>query len=189
MKQSAIKSQHQTVLASLMGTLGTHSTFSRIHLAADSGHWNWNERVSVSHSSSNNRDNFPKTAWDVCKYYMSVHDIIICNETASECLQYASSSPNIVQISAFLNSRDWLLKWFSLESADFQMSPSDMTDIGLKRNIFFVYCYVLAGIHQWPRLGESHRHFTSLHALHALHAITHHYHHDYMHYSLRPLHT
>jgi hypothetical protein len=28
-----------------MGTLGTHSTF-RIHLAADSGHWNLNERVS-----------------------------------------------------------------------------------------------------------------------------------------------
>jgi hypothetical protein len=46
-----------------------HSTF-RIHLAADSGHWNWNERVSMSHSSLNNRDNFPKTAWEVCKYYM-----------------------------------------------------------------------------------------------------------------------
>jgi hypothetical protein len=32
--------------------------------------------------------------------------------------------PNIVQISAFLISKDWLLKCVGLESADFQMSPS-----------------------------------------------------------------
>jgi hypothetical protein len=31
-----------------------------------------------------------------------------------------------VQISAFLNSRDGLLKCASFESADFQMSPSDI---------------------------------------------------------------
>jgi hypothetical protein len=31
-----------------------------------------------------------------------LHDIIICKETASECLPYARTAP-IVQISAFLN--------------------------------------------------------------------------------------
>jgi hypothetical protein len=33
-------------------------------------------------------------------------------------------STQIMQIPAFLKSRDWLLKGFSLESVDFQMSPS-----------------------------------------------------------------
>ena len=61
-----------------------------------------------------------------------LHDIIICEETASECLPYASTAPNIMQISAFLISKDWLLKCVGLESADFQMPPSD---IGLNLNI------------------------------------------------------
>jgi hypothetical protein len=52
-----------------MGMLGTHRIF-RIHLAADSGHWNQNERVPLSHSSLDNRDYIPKTVWEVCKYYM-----------------------------------------------------------------------------------------------------------------------
>ena len=73
MTQTWTMSQHQKALASIMGTLATHSTF-RIHLAADEGHWNWNERVPMSHSSLNNhdslRDNIPKTSWEVCKYYM-----------------------------------------------------------------------------------------------------------------------
>jgi hypothetical protein len=32
-------------------------------LAADSGQWNQNERVLMSHSSLDKRDNIPKTAW------------------------------------------------------------------------------------------------------------------------------
>jgi hypothetical protein len=32
-------------------------------LAADSGHWNQNERVPMSQSSLNMRDNIPKTSW------------------------------------------------------------------------------------------------------------------------------
>ena len=39
-----------------------------------------------------------------------LHNIIICEETASECLPYARTVPKIVQIPAFLFSRDWLLK-------------------------------------------------------------------------------
>jgi hypothetical protein len=62
-------SQHQEALASQMGMLGTQRTF-RIYLAADSGHWNRNERMPMSHISLKNRNNFPKTAWDMCKYYM-----------------------------------------------------------------------------------------------------------------------
>jgi hypothetical protein len=61
-----------------------------------------------------------------------LHDFIIFEETASECLPYASTAPNIMQISAFLISKDWLLKCVGLESADFQMPPSD---IGLNLNI------------------------------------------------------
>jgi hypothetical protein len=45
-----------------------------------------------------------------------LHDIIICEETASECLPYASTAPNIVQISAFLITKDRLssfeMCWF-----------------------------------------------------------------------------
>jgi hypothetical protein len=61
-----------------------------------------------------------------------LHDIIICEGAASECLPYASTAPNIMQISAFLISKNWLLKCVGLESADFQMPPSD---IGLNLNI------------------------------------------------------
>jgi hypothetical protein len=61
-----------------------------------------------------------------------LHDIIIFEVTASEFLPYASTAPNIMQISAFLISKDWLLKCVGLESADFQMPPSD---IGLNLNI------------------------------------------------------
>jgi hypothetical protein len=43
-------------------------------------------------------------------YDVNVQDIITCGETASECLPYASTAPNILQNPAFLNSRDWLLK-------------------------------------------------------------------------------
>jgi hypothetical protein len=70
----------------------------------------------MSHSSLNNRDNIFKTAWKVCRYYMIVdNDTIICEEsffteTASECLSFACTAPNILQISAFLISKDWLLK-------------------------------------------------------------------------------
>jgi hypothetical protein len=56
----------------------------------------------------------------------TLQDIIICVETASECLPYASTAPNIVQISAFLMTKDRLLKCVGLESADFQMPPSDI---------------------------------------------------------------
>jgi hypothetical protein len=50
--------------------------------------------------------------------------ILYCGETASECLPYASITPNIVKILAFLNSREELLK--CIASADFQMSPPDI---------------------------------------------------------------
>jgi hypothetical protein len=53
-----------------------------------------------------------------------LHDIIICEETASECLPYASTAPNIIQISAFLITKDRLLKCVGLRSADFQMPHS-----------------------------------------------------------------
>ena len=66
-----------------------------------------------------------------------LHDIIICGETDSECFSYAITAPKIVQNSAFLNSRDWLLKCVNLEKADFEMTPSV---IGQKLNIFFVFC-------------------------------------------------
>jgi hypothetical protein len=55
-----------------------------------------------------------------------LHDIIICEETASECLPYASIAPNIMQISAFLITKDRLLKCVGMKSADFQMPPSDI---------------------------------------------------------------
>jgi hypothetical protein len=55
-----------------------------------------------------------------------LHDIIICEETASECLPYASTAPNIVQISAFMISKDRLLKCVGLERADFQVPPSNI---------------------------------------------------------------
>jgi hypothetical protein len=54
-----------------------------------------------------------------------LHDFILCEETA-ECLPYASTAPNIVQISAFLITKDRLLKCIGLKSADFQMPPSDI---------------------------------------------------------------
>jgi hypothetical protein len=62
-------------------------------------------------------------------------------------LPYVCIAPNIVQIFAFLNSRDWLLKCASFESADFQMSLSP-SDISSNLNIFFVYCKVLAGAYR-----------------------------------------
>jgi hypothetical protein len=57
-----------------------------------------------------------------------LHDIIIYEETASECLPYVNTVPNRVQISAFLISKDWLLKYvgLKLDSADFQNPPSDI---------------------------------------------------------------
>jgi hypothetical protein len=55
-----------------------------------------------------------------------LHDIIICEETAPEHLLYVSTAPKIVQTYAFLHARYWLLKCLNLESADFQMSPSDI---------------------------------------------------------------
>jgi hypothetical protein len=58
--------------------------------------------------------------------------MIICEETPSECFPYASTALNIVQISAFLISKDGLLKCVGLESADFQMPPSN---IGLNLTI------------------------------------------------------
>jgi hypothetical protein len=61
-----------------------------------------------------------------------LHDIMICEEIASECISYASTAPNIMQISTFLISKDGLLKCVGLESADFQMPPSD---IGLNLKI------------------------------------------------------
>ena len=60
-----------------------------------------------------------------------LHDIIICKDNASECLLYVRTAPQIVQIPAFLFSRDALLKCDSLDSADFQMFRSD---IGIKLN-------------------------------------------------------
>jgi hypothetical protein len=59
MMQTATMSQHQKALASQIGMLGTQSTF-RIHLAADSGHWNQNEKMPMSNISLKNRNNFPK---------------------------------------------------------------------------------------------------------------------------------
>jgi uncharacterized protein YmfQ (DUF2313 family) len=67
MMHTATMSQRQKAVAQRMGTLGTHSTL-RIHLAADSGHWNQNERVPRSYNSLDSRDKIPgpKTAWEVC---------------------------------------------------------------------------------------------------------------------------
>jgi hypothetical protein len=50
-----------------------------------------------------------------------LHDIINCEEAASECLPYASTVPNMVQIHVFLNSKDWHWKCVCLkfESAEF----------------------------------------------------------------------
>jgi len=55
-----------------------------------------------------------------------LHKFIICKENASECLPYACTAHKIVQIPAFLFSRDGLLKCVDLDSADFQMSPSEI---------------------------------------------------------------
>jgi hypothetical protein len=78
----------------------------------------------MSHSSLNDRDNIPKTTWSLGRCANT--DIIICEETSSECLSYASTAPNIVQISAFLITKDRLLKCVGLKSADFQVPPSDI---------------------------------------------------------------
>ena len=64
-----VAAQHQKALASRMGTLGTHITI-RIHLAADSECLGAASRVSMSHSSHIPRDNIPKIAWEVFKYYI-----------------------------------------------------------------------------------------------------------------------
>jgi hypothetical protein len=40
MTHTATMSQHQKALAPQMGILGAHSTLKKIHLAADSAHWN-----------------------------------------------------------------------------------------------------------------------------------------------------
>ena len=55
-----------------------------------------------------------------------LQNFIICEENASECLPYTCTALKIVQIPAFLFSRDGLLKCVDLDSADFQMSPSDI---------------------------------------------------------------
>jgi hypothetical protein len=67
----------------------------------------------------------------------TLHDIIIYEEIASECMSMmsyhdVSTAPSIMHISAFLISKDGLLKCVGFESADFHMPPSD---IGLSLNI------------------------------------------------------
>jgi hypothetical protein len=52
--------------------------------------------------------------------------MISCEKTAFECLPYASTAPNIVQIFAFLITKDRLLKCVGLKRADFQMPPYDI---------------------------------------------------------------
>jgi hypothetical protein len=76
--------------------LGTHrviapSETTWLAMAADSGHWNSNKRVPRSHSL-NVRDTIPKTAWDSFGgvKILHEHDIIICEETTSECFLYAN---------------------------------------------------------------------------------------------------
>jgi hypothetical protein len=116
-------SDHVTAPQSSSITIG-YVRNSQHHLAAD-----WNEKeYPMSYSSLDSKDNFRKTAW---RSVQIRHDIIICEETASECLPYVYTAPKIVQISAFLNSRDWLLKCAGFESADFQMSPSDICVISI----------------------------------------------------------
>jgi hypothetical protein len=48
----------------------------------------------MSTSILKNRDNIPKIALEV----QILYDIIICEETASECLAYAHTAHNIIQI-------------------------------------------------------------------------------------------
>jgi hypothetical protein len=69
MMHTLTTSQHQKASASRMGTLGTHIAI-RIHLAADSECLGAASRVSMSHSSHIPRDNIPKIAWEVFKYYI-----------------------------------------------------------------------------------------------------------------------
>jgi hypothetical protein len=76
-----------------MSTLGARSIL-RIDLAADSELLESKRIASRSSSSLNVKDNIPKTAWEVHILY----DIIICEGTASECLAYAHTAHNIVQI-------------------------------------------------------------------------------------------
>jgi hypothetical protein len=58
-----------------------------------------------------------------------LHDIIICEETAPECLPNVCTEPNIMQIPASLNSKEGLLKCVVLKVLifNFQMSPSDIS--------------------------------------------------------------
>jgi hypothetical protein len=111
-------SQHQKALAARKGTAGTHSSF-RIHLAADSGYWNRNERVPMSHSSFNNKKNIPKTAWDTIWY----HDLWRNSFWMLALCPYYTHHHADFCIPEFQRQAVEMC-WF--ESADSQMPPSDI---------------------------------------------------------------
>jgi hypothetical protein len=55
----------------------------------------------MSHTALITEITFPKLIGSV----QILYDIIICEETASECLLYAHTAPNIVQTPSFLVSK------------------------------------------------------------------------------------
>ncbi len=65
-----------------------------------------------------------------------------------------STAPSIMHISAFLVSKDWLLKCVGLESADFHMPPSD---IGFNLNILLANLKFKLPLHQPKLVVELHR--------------------------------
>jgi hypothetical protein len=87
-------------------------------------------------------------------------DIIICEETAAECLPYASTSPNSPNIMHRLPKfcipkfQRLAFEMCSFESADFQMSPSD---IAIKLKIILSNLKFLLRCHQAQLEVELHR--------------------------------
>jgi hypothetical protein len=86
----------------------------------------------MSHSSLLNTSIIPKTAWDSLGGVQILHDFIICEETASKCLPYASSGPT--SISEFQRQAGF---WnMMVLKCWFLMSPSD---IEIKLNILVAH--------------------------------------------------
>jgi hypothetical protein len=82
-----------------------------------------------------------------------LHDIIICEETASEYLPYASTAAKIMQNPAFQNPKDWLSKCvgnlatqLALKCCFLNGSFCQVSDIGLQINILLSNFDVLTSV-------------------------------------------
>jgi hypothetical protein len=76
----------------------------------------------MSQSSLNNRDNIPKTVWEVCKYYMILN---LVEKLLLNAALMMLTAPNIISAEFCIpdfQRQAFEMCWF--ESAHFQMPPS-----------------------------------------------------------------